>query len=162
MLQAFGAAEVAVAKRRVGALLADPAMRLPDLATECLSLSGEPPRMCVPCQERASVGGCHVCICRCQGLFNLIHTVVSLPPLLPLRSQLLLPAGGEASEARERVMHESIHRMLSRSGGAMKVCMHPQEQGSFAVRAVLLCCQFATACHHAAQLISCLLPFRRR
>ena len=41
MLQAFGTAEVAVVKRRLGALLADPAMRLPDLATECLSLAGE-------------------------------------------------------------------------------------------------------------------------
>ena len=65
-----------------------------------------------------------------------------MPPLLPVLSQLLLPAGGEASEARERVMHDSIHRMLSRSGGAMKVCMQ-----SLAMRALLLCCQFSTACH---------------
>lgn len=44
-MQAFGEAEVAVAKRRLGALLANPGMCLPDLAAECLSLSGEPPLM---------------------------------------------------------------------------------------------------------------------
>ena len=78
-LQAFGAAEAAVAKRRLGALLADPAMRLPDLAAECISLSGEPP---VAGWQSAFAGGCHVCAG--QGWFKLINSDGSL--LLPLMS----------------------------------------------------------------------------
>lgn len=67
-LQAFDAAQLVAAKRRLAALLADPGMRLPDLAAEVARL-----------------------------------------------------AGGEASAARERAIQDSIHRMLSRSSGAMKV-----------------------------------------
>lgn len=66
--QSLGASELASAKRRLAAVLADPAMRLADLAAE-----------------------------------------VARQP------------GGEASETRERAVQESLHRMLSRSGGAMKV-----------------------------------------
>lgn len=67
-VQSFGPADVALAKRRLAALLADPAMGLSDLAAEVARL-----------------------------------------------------AGGEQSAARERAMQDSIHRMLSRTSGAMKV-----------------------------------------
>lgn len=43
--------------------------------------------------------------------------MIILLVLLPV----LPAAGGEASEVSEQAMHDSIHRMLSRSGGAMKV-----------------------------------------
>lgn len=40
-VQAVSHAHVVAAKRRLGAILADPAMRLPDLAAELNRLSGE-------------------------------------------------------------------------------------------------------------------------
>ncbi len=45
--QAAPAAHIAGAKRRLGAILADPAMRLPDLAAELNNLAGE--RGALPC-----------------------------------------------------------------------------------------------------------------
>ncbi|KAL4439722.1 hypothetical protein ABPG75_002723 [Micractinium tetrahymenae] len=65
--RSFGPADLASTKQRLAVLLADPAMRLPDLAAEVARLSG-----------------------------------------------------GELSAARERAVQDSIHRMLSRSSGAMK------------------------------------------
>lgn len=66
-MQPCGPADLATAKRRLAALLADPGMGLSDLAAEVARL-----------------------------------------------------AGSEAGEAAERAMQDSIHRMLARTGGAMK------------------------------------------